>query len=191
MSQQTSAVLPGAIADALRADVIDAALAPGETVTEAAVAVRFGVARSTARLAIENYTGLALVRRQFVEEHFPCRQGFLSLYRGPDAAQVSIAYQDSADVTQAYIGSRLRANQRPARIYPALDSPWPARSDSGFVVTYTAGFADGEVPKDLIHAMLLLIAHYWKFREAVAEGNVGELPLAVQWLCDPHRLIVV
>jgi DNA-binding GntR family transcriptional regulator len=64
MSQQTSAVLPGAIADALRADVIDAALAPGETVTEAAVAVRFGVARSTARLAIEKLVADGLLRRE-------------------------------------------------------------------------------------------------------------------------------
>src|SRR5689334_4262905 len=65
MSQSSSpAVLPGSIADALRADVIDAVLAPGETVTEAAVAVRFGVARSTARLAIEKLVADGLLRRE-------------------------------------------------------------------------------------------------------------------------------
>jgi len=64
MSQQTAAVLPGTIADALRADIIDAALAPGETVTEAAVAMRFGVARSTARLAIEKLVADGLLRRE-------------------------------------------------------------------------------------------------------------------------------
>jgi DNA-binding GntR family transcriptional regulator len=64
MSQQTAAVLPGTIADALRADVIDAALAPGETVTEAGVAMRFGVARSTARLAIEKLVADGLLHRE-------------------------------------------------------------------------------------------------------------------------------
>jgi len=60
----TPAVLPGTIADALRADVLEARLSPGETVTEAAVAVRFGVARSTARIAIEKLVGEGLLRRE-------------------------------------------------------------------------------------------------------------------------------
>jgi DNA-binding GntR family transcriptional regulator len=58
------AVLPGTIADALRADVIEARLAGGEAVTETAVAVRFGVARSTARLAIDKLVAEGLLRRE-------------------------------------------------------------------------------------------------------------------------------
>ncbi len=64
MSQHAPAVLPGTIADALRADVIETRLAPGETVTEAAVAIRFGVARSTARIAIERLVADGLLRRE-------------------------------------------------------------------------------------------------------------------------------
>jgi DNA-binding GntR family transcriptional regulator len=59
-----SAVLPGTIADALRADVVEARLATGETVTEAAVALRFGVARATARIAIEKLVAEGLLRRE-------------------------------------------------------------------------------------------------------------------------------
>jgi DNA-binding GntR family transcriptional regulator len=60
----TVAVLPGSIADALRADVVEARLASGEAVTESAVAVRFGVARSTARLAIDKLVAEGLLRRE-------------------------------------------------------------------------------------------------------------------------------
>jgi DNA-binding GntR family transcriptional regulator len=59
-----AAVLPGAIADALRGDIVDARLRPGDTVTEAAVALRFGVARSTARIAIEKLVADGLLRRE-------------------------------------------------------------------------------------------------------------------------------
>jgi DNA-binding GntR family transcriptional regulator len=60
----TTSVLPGGIADALRADVVDARIAPGETVTEAFVSDRFGVSRSTARLAIEKLVVDGLLRRE-------------------------------------------------------------------------------------------------------------------------------
>ncbi|GAA2075357.1 GntR family transcriptional regulator [Pseudolysinimonas kribbensis] len=59
-----ASVLPGTIADALRADVVETRLAPGETVTEAAVALRFGVARSTARIAIEKLVAEGMLRRE-------------------------------------------------------------------------------------------------------------------------------
>jgi DNA-binding GntR family transcriptional regulator len=60
----TSDVLPGAIADELRADIVEARLAPGATVTEASVSERFGVARSTARTAIERLVAEGLLRRE-------------------------------------------------------------------------------------------------------------------------------
>lgn len=55
--------LPAAIADALRASILSQADAPGVTVTESAVAVRFGVARPTARLAIDKLVADGLLRR--------------------------------------------------------------------------------------------------------------------------------
>ena len=58
-----AAVLPGTIADALRADIVEARLAPGAAVTEAAVAERFGVARSTARTAIDRLVSERLLHR--------------------------------------------------------------------------------------------------------------------------------
>jgi DNA-binding GntR family transcriptional regulator len=59
-----AAVLPVAIVDALRADIVDARLAPGATVTESSVTQRFGVARSTARAAIDRLVADGLLHRE-------------------------------------------------------------------------------------------------------------------------------
>ena len=57
----TSAVLPDTIYSALRSAIISQDIEPGESVTESAVALRFGVARPTAKTAIERLSkGFAL-----------------------------------------------------------------------------------------------------------------------------------
>lgn len=63
MSEAVSA-LPGAIYDELRARIISQSEAPGSTITESAVALRFGVARPTAKLAIERLAAEGLLRRE-------------------------------------------------------------------------------------------------------------------------------
>jgi DNA-binding GntR family transcriptional regulator len=64
MSTDTAAVRPEAIAEQLRADIIGQRETPGSTITESAVALRFGVARPTARLAIEKLVAEGILRRE-------------------------------------------------------------------------------------------------------------------------------
>jgi DNA-binding GntR family transcriptional regulator len=64
MTVETTAVLPGAIAEQLRARIIAQLEAPGSSITESAVAVRFGVARPTARIAIERLVADGILRRE-------------------------------------------------------------------------------------------------------------------------------
>jgi DNA-binding GntR family transcriptional regulator len=71
----TSAVLPDSIYSALRSAIISQAIAPGESVTESAVALRFGVARPTAKTAIERLVADGLLRR---EKHATARVPRLS-----------------------------------------------------------------------------------------------------------------
>lgn len=63
MSQAIS-VLPDSVAERLRASVIAQQDAPGSTITEAAIALRFGVARPTARLAIDRLVADGILRRE-------------------------------------------------------------------------------------------------------------------------------
>ena len=126
-----------------------------------------------AREWVENYTGHALVQREFVEAHAPER-GVISLYRKP-IVEVSVA--DFAD-------TRIVAG----RLFPASGSSWPALSyPDRFTVTYTAGYAEGEVPQALIQAVLLLVGHFWSNREAATDRPVTEVPMAVESLCGQFR----
>ena len=61
---ETVSVLPEAIYDELRAGVVDQTYPPGASITESAVAQRFGVARPTAKMAIERLVTEGLLRRE-------------------------------------------------------------------------------------------------------------------------------
>jgi DNA-binding GntR family transcriptional regulator len=56
--------VPAAVADTLRADVLSGRIRPGDAVTEAAVATRFGVSRPTARVAIDQLVAAGLLHRE-------------------------------------------------------------------------------------------------------------------------------
>ncbi len=56
--------MPDAIFGTLRGRIIDQSEPPGSTLTESAVALRFGVARPTAKLAIERLVADGLLRRE-------------------------------------------------------------------------------------------------------------------------------
>lgn len=56
--------MPDAIFETLRGRIIDQSEQPGSTLTESAVALRFGVARPTAKLALERLVADGLLRRE-------------------------------------------------------------------------------------------------------------------------------
>lgn len=64
MSFDSQHVLPDAISDELRVSILTQQDAPGTAITESAVALRFGVARPTARLAIDKLVADGLLRRE-------------------------------------------------------------------------------------------------------------------------------
>ena len=64
MSFEPAPVLPDTVAEKLRASILNQEDAPGSTITESAVALRFGVARPTARLAIDKLVADGLLRRE-------------------------------------------------------------------------------------------------------------------------------
>ena len=61
---ESASVLPEAIYDELRSLIVDQSYQPGESITESAVALRFGVARPTAKMAIERLVTEGLLRRE-------------------------------------------------------------------------------------------------------------------------------
>ena len=64
MTLEQTPVRPEAIAEALRESVLSQVDPPGSSITEAAVALRYGTSRPTARLAIDRLVADGLLRRE-------------------------------------------------------------------------------------------------------------------------------
>jgi len=106
-----------------------------------------------ARLWVEDHTGLALIRRTFVEQRTP-RFGVIQLFKGPLVSVSSVAYTDANGAAQTYTGSLVR----PPLTLIAPAATWPVLpGEEKFAVTYIAGYAPGFVDDRLIGAMLALI----------------------------------
>lgn len=143
---------------------------------------------SAARAYVENITGSVLVQREIIERRDDFGS-YIELHRRPVIEDsVEISYIDADGVSQDYEDFVAQTAREPARLYPEAGGEWPALFDYGGVtVTYTAGYAAGEEPPELVQATLLLIGHWYDNREAVTVGDVSEeLKLAVQSLCAQH-----
>jgi len=101
----TSAVLPDSIYAALRSAIVAQSIAPGESLTESAVALRFGVARPTAKTAIERLVADGLLRR---EKHQAARVPRLS------RADILDLYDSRAVVESAAVGELATGGTLPA-----------------------------------------------------------------------------
>jgi uncharacterized phiE125 gp8 family phage protein len=102
------------------------------------------------RLWVEEYTGLALIKRDFAELHTP-RAGSVRLYRGPLVALASCTYPDSDGAAQDFTPIASPPSTK-------LTGDWPATGNGQpFTVTYTAGVDPGTEDDRLIGAMLTLI----------------------------------
>jgi uncharacterized phiE125 gp8 family phage protein len=70
---------------------------------------------------------------------------------------------------------------------------WPTAMETtnAVRVTFTAGFgaSAASVPAAIRAALLLMIGHLYKNREAVADAAMAELPMGVRALVDPFRRV--
>lgn len=133
---------------------------------------------------VENYTGLLLTRRSVTRRFSDC-VSFYDLHVRPDPTIDSVTYLDS-DFTEQTVddGDYVLVD---GRLYSK--SAWPS-AQYGLKVTVTAGFS-GDIPAELMQAQLLLIGHWHFNREAIASGQMEEIPLGAKSLCDPHCLLLV
>jgi DNA-binding GntR family transcriptional regulator len=124
MTITSSAVLPDSIYQQLRSSILDQIDEPGTTVTESAVAVRFGVARPTAKIAIERLVAEGLLRR---EAHHAARVPEL------DRDDILDLFESRAAIESAALAALARSGTIPAA---ALDAhralQQRARADAGF-----------------------------------------------------------
>lgn len=148
----STGVRPDVIHDELRAGILDAAIAPGSTITEAAVAMRFGVARPTARLAIERLVAAGLLER---EAHRAARVPQLS------RDDILDLYENRALIEAAAIAALAGAGTIPAAALDAHRSLQQSASDKSpfadFDIAFHRALVAGQPSRRLarMHASLM------------------------------------
>jgi uncharacterized phiE125 gp8 family phage protein len=150
---------------------------------------------TAAREYCEGYTGRALATQTLEEQldAFPCAD-YIELPRPPLQSVTSVKYTDSGGtettmtVTTQYV---VDADSTVGRIVLPYGVTWPTATLSTvnpIKIRYTAGYyASNLIPKSIKQAMLLLIGHWYKNREAVGEAG-GPIAFAVQSLLSMYRV---
>ena len=150
-------------------------------------ACQIHIASKTVQLALDsfpvtvpNLTVTSNINYPFQTKYYPF-DGCIYL-TGPVSSVESVAYTDTALAEQALGSYRVDLISSPARITTSNGAAWPttAKITNSVRVNYTAGFANGAVPKLLKAGILFYVSHLYENREAVTTGSLTETPLAVE-----------
>lgn len=120
------------------------------------------------------------------------------LHATASSATVTISYVDTGGTTQtltwAQSGTqnfRLDRDHVPSLVYPTYQATWPSvrLDDKSVQITYLAGYGGAAyVPKQAVHAIKMLVGHWYANREAVLTGTISkDIEFAVAALLAPLR----
>ena len=113
------------------------------------------------------------------------------LPRGPVQSIEDISYadlQNNQEILDDWIEDLV---SNPARITPAFGQSWPATAEvvNAVQVSYTTGYTTPSmVPKLLKSGMLFYVAHLYENRSAVTDGDLKEVPMAVESIIHQYTL---
>lgn len=115
---------------------------------------------------------------------------FLEIYLRPITSLTSVAYVDENGDDQTYTGIA-PLGAYPFRIFPAVNDQFPTiLGGSTITVTVAAGALDAASQEYLIakRCILLVIGHWFEFREAAAAGIVSnEIAFCITSMLDVLR----
>lgn len=145
---------------------------------------------TAARQIAEGRLNRTLVQRQLVAA-FPCFYGGLALRKPPLISVDSVEYLDIDGNLHAFSDYYLDEFTVPARVELSHGTGPATRARNDAVrVTYTAGYAEGDVPAPIIQWMLLVIGTMYENRATLVNGTISQ-PLAgdfMQMLIQPFMV---
>lgn len=149
---------------------------------------------ASARDFVSAETGMVLVRSTIRERFRDWRPGdILELTAWPVIGVTAIVYLDANGAEQTLDPGAYRQalDHRPAALLSIVDA-WPSFADrpDAITITYSAGFdpIDRPAPDAAKQAIMLLVAHSYRTREAVVVGSINsQLELGVERLIDLCR----
>lgn len=112
----------------------------------------------------------------------------------PVASVTSVVYTDAAGDEQTWNSSNyvVSTDRKPARIRPAYNIVWPTtrKEPDANVITFVCGYGNAaSVPASYVHAMKLLVKHWFDNGSAVVVGTIAaSLPLGFQPLLNTMNL---
>lgn len=146
----------------------------------------------TARIYVEKQSGWILLRRSF-QQYFDHWSGYIELDKRPVVSVQSVIYHDVNDTQQLLSDYVLRLGSGASRIYaPSGGFPVLGQNRQAMVV-YTAGFEEGSIADELElgrQAILMLVAHWYSYREAGSDRVVHDVPFAVDAIIERFRVPV-
>lgn len=147
---------------------------------------------AAARSQLEDTLGRAIVRQtlDWSLASFPA-SGEIALPRSPLLSVTSVKYLDTAGAEQTLSAAAYHAlaDDKFSRIERASGASWPAIAAHPRAVTvrWVAGYTPAACPPAIKQAILLMVAHWYSNREAAGDAR-SEMPLAVKYLTDPHKV---
>ncbi|MCI5095775.1 MAG: head-tail connector protein [Rhodobacteraceae bacterium] len=150
---------------------------------------------ATAQLDGDNgELGCALLHQTWAERFPPVRTGrtavCLSLH--PVVTLQAVEYRDAAGAWQSADLGAFELFEEDGRFWVQSKSwPTPGAYPKPLRLTYRAGFGatGADIPSPLVHAVLLLAAHFYENREPVVmDGTPVEMPRSVDALIAPYKV---
>lgn len=157
---------------------------------------------AAARQWVEHYTRRALITQTWAASlhrfpHQECEP--ILLPHSPLQSVDSIEYLDLSGASTTWAASKYQVDDvsEPPRILPVEAEDYPSEQDDTFntvTITFTAGYGDAEsdVPQPIRQAMFLLVGEMYERREQAVTGTIiNEVPLGVQALLGPYRVLTL
>lgn len=117
-------------------------------------------------------------------EYFPHE---IIVSKPPVSAVTSITYIDNDGVSQTVDTDDYQVDiaslDSPARVKPVYGVTWPTTKSGTYgavTVTFTTGYTT--VPKTIKHAILFLVAHWFRNREPASEVALADIPSGLDML---------
>lgn len=113
----------------------------------------------------------------------------------PLQSVTSIAYRDTGGVTQTLSAATydVVTHMTPGYVAPKSGYSWPSTGESptAVTITFVSGYGSaGSVPELVKHGIKMLAGAWYENREAIAPGQIGAIPLAVDSIvaaCRAYR----
>ena len=159
------------------------------TMTIAYITSLIGVATNV----VEQFTRRRLITQTYniYYDEFP---PYMDLQVGNVASVTHVKYYDTDNTLQTLDTSQYDVDIRvkPGRIYQAEDGNFPDTYEraNSVEVEFVVGSAASDVEDAIKQAMYIVIGRYYENRQDVVMGTqVNELPLMVEHLLTPYRLL--